>query len=228
MPDYIRKALTACRLLTRGGGRELASLLRRQAWSEGLAYGLCRDLVVPVEPPSPRIALRIRPLRPGDIPLLLGGPESDPEQSCRKLLLDAGIPTAWVAATGEDIPCYVQWLFSPAEDRAIGRYFDGLFPPLASDEGLLEYAYTPNPFRRNGIMPWAMARIAEEARAFGARRVITFTGVENHPSLKGCRAAGFKPYCLRRESWRLFRHRVTFSPIAPDSILLTRPGAVAP
>jgi hypothetical protein len=62
-------------------------------------------------------------------------------------------------------------------------------------------------------MSAAMARVAERALEFGARRVITFVDETSDASLKGCRNAGFTPFVRRRETFRLFRRRVTFVPL---------------
>jgi RimJ/RimL family protein N-acetyltransferase len=78
---------------------------------------------------------------------------------------------------------------------------------------MLEYAFTPEAYQGKGIMPAAMARIAEKAADFGAQRVITFVDRENVPALKGCQRSGFRPYLLRHDRWRLFRRRVSFRPL---------------
>src|SRR2546422_11047011 len=68
-------------------------------------------------------------------------------------------------------------------------------------------------FRSQGIMSSAMAQIAERAREFGARWVVTFVDEVNVASLKGCERAGFAPYVRRTERYRLFRRMVTFVPL---------------
>ncbi len=49
---------------------------------------------------------------------------------------------------------------------------------LPPNEALLEGAYTPASHRGLGIMPAAMALIAEKAETIGARYVITFVAPE--------------------------------------------------
>ena len=219
----IRKIRSALRLLSTGQAGELWTQVRESTWSDSLAYGLVRDLTVPFEVPAARIPLRVRPLLPADIPLLLdwGRPgtsaEGMREMFNRKLLIDAGIPTCYVAVTEDGVPCYMQWLFAPSENARIVEYFRGIFPALAPDEALLEDAFTCESHRGMGIMPCAMAQIAGEACRFGARRAMTFVDTENIPSLKGCRKAGFHPSLIRRVSCRLGSRRVTFAPLAPGT-----------
>jgi len=111
----------------------------------------------------------------------------------------------------------MQWLIGPSENDKIQAYFKGIFPLLAPDEALLEYAFTPDAYRGQGIMPCAMAQIAERAKAFAARWVITFVDHQNIPALKGCKKAGFVPYLMRKDTWRLFRRRSTFKQLPPET-----------
>src|ERR1041385_4366927 len=215
VPNLIHKVMAAFSLLRKGEAGEVWQTIKKQLFSDSIPYGFHRDLEVPFDPPAPRIRLHVRPLRPDDVPALfdpsgLSG-EAARELASRRLLLEKGPPGCWVAADHRDTACYMQWLFSSAENEAVARYFKGLFPPLAPDEALLEYVYTVKSRRGIGVMPWAMASIAERAASLGARRVITFTAARNFASLKGCLAAGFVPWAIRRERWRLFRRTVTFA-----------------
>ena len=130
------------------------------------------------------------------------------------LLLQSTIPTCYVAVTPDGDPCYMQWLIGPSENDRVKEFFVDRFPWLAPDEALLEYAFTLEAYRGQGIMSCAMARrIAEQAADFGARWVITFVFDDHIPSLKGCKRAGFVPYLTRREQWWLFHRRLTFTPL---------------
>jgi GNAT superfamily N-acetyltransferase len=193
--------------------------LRRRLWSDWTHYGLSRDLAVPFAAPNAKIPLEIRTLRKSDLPKLLGMNEhyvSDRGPYVRMHRLNfvgESIGTCYVATTDGDEPCYMQWLMSAPENDGISRYFKGIFPALDPDEALLEYAFTREDYQGKGIMPAAMARIAEKARDHGARRVITFVDHHNVPALKGCKRSGFEPYLIRVDRWRLFRRRVSFRPL---------------
>jgi RimJ/RimL family protein N-acetyltransferase len=105
----------------------------------------------------------------------------------------------------------MQWLIPSSENDKIQAFYRDIFPRLKEDEALLEGAYTADDFRGQGVMASAMAQIAERASDLGARKVITFVSERHIASLKGCKRAGFVPYVMRREKYRLFRHRVTFT-----------------
>jgi RimJ/RimL family protein N-acetyltransferase len=218
----VRLATLARAVLASAEARKLGGPmheLRRRLYSDWLHYGLRRDLTEPFEAPSAKIPLTIRPLRESDLPVLLGMDmehmsERGPYVRMHRLNFShERIGQCYVAATVDDEPCYMQWLMSGLENQQIERYFHGIFPTLAADEALLEYAFTPERYQGKGIMPAAMARIAEKAADLGARRVITFVDHENVPALKGCQRSGFRPYLLRRDRWRFLRRRVSFQPL---------------
>ena len=205
--------------LRRGHFGVILNAIRKMSYSDSLSFGLRRDLTTPFETPSASIPLIVRPLVDGDISALLNMDAADitsegiNERWQRLQLLKADIPTCYVAVTPSHAPCCMQWLIMPSENDNVQSYFGGLFPRLAPDEALLEGAFTSETHRGQRIMSCAMAQIAKKAEDFGARWAITFVSHDNIPSLKGCKRAGFIPFLIRKEKWRLFRRRVTFTPL---------------
>jgi GNAT superfamily N-acetyltransferase len=132
-------------------------------------------------------------------------------------MLASELKTCYVAVTADGHPCFIQWLIGPEENAKVARHFKGVFPWLAADEALLEGGFTLEAYRGRGIMSWAIAEIAARSVEAGARWVVTFVNADNLPSLKACRRAGFVPYLRRTETWRLFRHQVTFTPLPPGT-----------
>jgi RimJ/RimL family protein N-acetyltransferase len=210
------RSLRATVELMRGGQIDtLVAKVRQRLYSDAHAFGLKRDLQIPFEAPAARVPLTVRRLRDSDVVELLeqGDPDEDAaERAARARMLRAGFPNCHVASTEGDRPCYMQWLLGHEDNERIQRYFGDAFPILEPDTALLEGAYTPAAHRGKGIMPAAMAQIAERARELGARYVVTFVATDNIPSLKGCERAGFQPYTVRTERFRLLRRRVTFEP----------------
>ena len=204
--------------LVRGGNVDtLFAELHRRLYSDRYAFVLRRDLRTPFEAPAARIPLTVRPLQGNDVAELLQGdhPDDDPQdKASRNRMVEAGLPGCHVGVTDGDRPCYMQWLIGHRNNEQIQRYFGGIFPILKPDTALLEGAYTPAAHRGKGIMPAAMAQIAERADRLGARYVITFVGIDNVASLKGCERAGFQPYAVRTERFRFLRRRVTIEPLS--------------
>lgn len=195
--------------------RVLAQTMRERMHSDHEATGLCRELNKPLPEGSTLADLPVRPLESRDVPSILGSDATlsvaeKADRESRRRLLEAGIGTPFVAVTEQDEACYVQWLFGPRDNADLRQHYADTFPTLDSDTALLEGAFTPSTFRGRGIMSAGMARIAERAADLGARHVITFVGVNNIGSLKGCAKAGFSPYITRRQHWRLLRQRTTF------------------
>jgi len=226
IPQLLLRTQDAVSLLVRGHPE---TLLRRalgtRLHSETFAFGLRRDLDVPFEHPTAKIPLTVRPLQPGDdLSILdvdtLGGGASDVmfERLSQRRLINSKLPTCWVAIAPDGKVCYMQWLVAPRDNHRIRAQWDDLFPQLAPGEALLEGAFTGDAYRGQGIMAHAMSRIAVAAREFGARWVLTYVGINNIPSLKGCKKAGFAPFQRRSEAWWLLRRRVAFAPL-PQGML---------
>ncbi len=200
----------------------VAGRLRLGLRFETIRFGLRRDLAQPFPAPAAKIPISVRPLAESDLPALLAvdattSPEDRFQIASRRVMADRHLAGGFVAVDERDgRPCYVQWLFG-AGDNDFVRRLQG-FPQLAPDEALLEGAYTPASHRGLGIMPAAMALIAEKAEAIGARYVITFVDLTNIPSLKGCQRSGFSPDLLHRLvglGFGFFR-RDSFTKLAAD------------
>jgi len=202
------------RLVRSGGLRPLGADLRRWTWSDDLAVGMARDMAIAHAPPPARVPIDIVPLDDRLAGLLFDGTGLDPaalrDMEARRRLWSDGIPTAFVAVDETGTPCYVQWAIPGSEAALIREYFNGGFPELASDELLLEAAWATPAARGKRIMAEAMSRITEAGSTPGTRRAITFVGVDNEPSIRGCQAAGFEVYIERAERWRLGRRSLSW------------------
>lgn len=223
MKGIAAKIVTLVNLLREGAIGTALHLLRQQLWSDQEAYGLRRDLTAPFTPPNAKLPVTgVRPLHPDDVTALLdvgAQPSAADVEGVRtqQRLIDANIATCYVAVTDLGQPCYMQWLIAPGENAKVHRFFHGLFAPLAPDEVLLEGAYVPPRFRGQRINSRAMAVLAERGADLGARWAITFIGVDNIPSIRGAKGAGFEPFLLRHERWRFFRRGITFAPLPDDA-----------
>jgi len=188
------------------GGRsgELVAKIGRRLYSDRHSYLLARDMSGPFAAPKGRIPIVVRPVRSIDYAAILR------EIPTRLPALHAGLATCYVATCGDGEVCYMQWLIDSSQNALLERAFAGLCPPLRPGEGLLEWAYTFTKFRGLGIMADAMSQICTFGAAAGIRSILTFVDVDNVPSLRGCRSAGFRPSRRRIERWRLLRCRVSF------------------
>jgi len=197
--------------------RVIAQKIRLRIQSQTRSYGLRRDLRIPFDAPEAKIPFTIRTLCAQDIETIFDLKKQNLTKPEVLELINrlqharANIPTCYVAVTTDNTPAYMQWLMGSQQNESIQIFFNKTFPILKPDEALLENALTLAEFRGKGLMPAAMARIAERAVEVGARWVITFVGEDNIASLKGCKRAGFYPYMLRAERWFLFRRTLTFA-----------------
>lgn len=216
------KLYNAYQLIRKGYFKIFLKELKKRIFSRSVSIGLQRDLENEFQAPPAKIKIQIRPLEKEDVAELLDS-TTDPPPNPRiiahqKSMVNANIPTCYVAATTNNKPCYMQWLIGYDDNDKLEENFGDVFPPLKKSEALLEGAYSNPAYRGLRIMPMAMALIAEKASEINARWVNTFVDITNIPSLKGCQRAGFSPYLMRKDRWFLFHRTVTFHPISESMI----------
>jgi hypothetical protein len=192
-------------LIANGETGEIVREFASRVYSNEKWYLLRRDLTIPFTASAAKIPIRIRPLEKTDIPKIVH------ERPIRLPALEAGLSTCYLAVTDDGDICYMQWLIDSSQNDLIETRFTGLCPRLNEDEMLLEWAYTFKKYRGLGIMAPAMAAISEEGAKKGARWLMTFVEHSNIPSLRGCRSAGYRPYKIREDRWRLYRCNETFA-----------------
>jgi hypothetical protein len=211
------KLLNAYQLIRKGHFIILMNELKKRIYSSSVSFGLQRDLNNEFHAWPAKIDIQIRPLKKEDVDELLDtnfDPPINPRIiAYQRSLVDANIPTCYVAVTADNKPCYMQWLIGYDDNQIIEQHFKGVFPALKKSEALLEGAYSNPAFRGLQIMPMAMALIAEKTTEMNGRWVNTFVDSSNIPSLKGCQRSGFKPYLMRKDRWFLFHHTITFYPV---------------
>ncbi|MDD5531728.1 MAG: hypothetical protein PHC52_02930, partial [Syntrophales bacterium] len=218
-PGVLEDIRIGLSFLQQGYARLVIDEVRRRFHSEDTYIGLRRDLAAPCQTGPARISVWIRPARPHDIAQIHvrnRGMTADAlkDHLRRHYLVQTGIPTCYVALTNNGIPCYLQWLIGPDENGKVQKYFKGGFPPLGPDEMLLEGAFTAPAYRGLGITAYSMAKVAEKAQEFGARRVITYINHGDLSTLNSCKEAGFIPFTIRTAKWRRFTRTLNFIPLS--------------
>jgi hypothetical protein len=209
-------------MIAQGQSRDLLVRIGRRVYSDRHFYVLTRDMSVSFAAPKAKIPIVVRAVRSDDhVAILREIPTSLPA-------FEAGLATCYVATCGDGDVCYVQWLIDWSQNALLERAFAGLCPPLRPGEALLEWAYTFTKFRGRGIMADAMSQICNFGAAAGVRWILTFVDVDNVPSLRGCRSAGFRPYRRRIEQWRLLRCRASFESLREGARFPFEDGTPAP
>lgn len=212
MQSYYGHAQRFLLVVRSGKFAKLASELLKRIFSNSESYLLRRDLTVPFQAAAAKQPIEVRPIKDSDIPAILSA------RPGRLLILRASIPTCYLATTVGGEICYMQWLIEQADLERFRPFFDGELRNLRKDEVLLEFAYTFEQFRGQKIMPVAMAAIAEKGLLSGARYAVTYVQKDNIAALKGCAAAGFSPYMIRNERWRIFSFKESFRSL-PDGLV---------
>jgi hypothetical protein len=211
------------RIIRSGDVRFIYESVRRWVYSDAHALGLRIDLTRPSRPPPARLNLKVRPIEERDFPVFTNvdvpglSREEVSLRTSAAALLRSDLQTCYVAVTEDDTPCYLQYLIGPSENEKVRKLFGDLFPPLQEDEVLLEFMFTAEAFRGSGVGPQAMTLLKAEASKQGALWVLGFVSTSNVPALKAANWVGFEPYLIRKETYRLFRRRVTFTRLPPGT-----------
>jgi len=204
MREVLARIRTIWLVAKRGEITEIIQGAQQRVYSNSTSLVLRRDLSKPLKPPSSKQPITVRPIRDSDLSRIVK------ERPRRYSVLRANIPTCYVAESTDGQLCYMQWLIAPDEQQRLKPYIKGELRELLPEEVLLEFAYTFEKFRGQGVMPAAMATIAEQGMCDGARWAITYVKEDNIASLKGCSKAGFRPYMMCEAQWRFFRFRQSF------------------
>jgi GNAT superfamily N-acetyltransferase len=199
--------------------------VRKWLWSEAAAVALRRDLATPLTARRPILPLIVRPVALSDVPALVDtdGNGIDGAGALLRVgaahLLESGLDTCYVAVTEAGDPCYMQYLVLPTENAKLEDVFGGLIPPLEADEALIEFAFTLEKYRAQGIMPHALSSVAAKARESGARWLVTYVYASEPLLLRFYTRNGFMPFRVRRERYRFLRRRVSFDRLPADASL---------
>jgi hypothetical protein len=181
------------------GPRELASHVARYLYSTSESYVLRRDLTVPLNPrPNAKIPISFRPLESSDLPQIIA-------ESPSGLLLGVlrqELPQCYVAVTENQEICFLQWLITPEHREEVRAIRFRQMHAFDDDTVMLEFSYTFRRFRGLGIMAPSVAWVAEQPP--WAHWAVTYVDRTNIASLRGCCSAGFRPYLLTHDAWRLF------------------------
>ena len=182
------------------GPRELVTHVAKLIYSTSESYVLRRDLTIPLVPrPEAKVPIRVRALEPRDLPQI----EAERPDGLLMGVIRSGLKQCYVAVTDDDEVCFLQWLITHEQRDRIKKIRFREMHMFDDDTVMLEFSYTFKRFRGLGIMAPAVAWVAEQDPR--ARWAVTYVDRSNIPSLRGCRRAGFYPYLLTNDRWRLFR-----------------------
>lgn len=217
MYQKLRKLAALVRM---GQFGRLRRVLRTHLHSDFVHVGLRRSTTEPFPTPRPRLSLELRPVESGDHELFDPRLRHDEDADLVDAydLLGSGMETAYVAVTKDGEVCHLNFVIDASQNDALEAVYGDLVPPLDADEGLLEAAYTLEQFRGRGIILNVIPLLAERAQEQGIAWLIAYPPVDNRRMIGAFEWAGFEPFVQRRDSYRLFRRKVSFEPLStqPD------------
>ncbi len=199
------------------------SEIRKRLHSDIVYYILRRDLTLPLPQPKTNMSLTLRPIQGEDIPKLLSleAPDLKDSEFLERInllrILKSDVQSCYVVVTDDGIPCSMAWLILPAENDKIRHFFKGKVLPLAPDEALFEGVFTLEKYRKFGIQHWRRSQFFEKGFQMGAKWAVTYVLNSNIPSLKSVKKDGYEPYIVKKEKWRFFWRKFTFTKLSPQT-----------
>lgn len=211
MTNILDKISYLLKLIKNGELKFLWTGISRRLYSERVSFGLKKDLNKDWPDPPTLLKLSFRLYQDSDAPHF----ELDKNNHG---IMDMDIEQCYVA-TKDDIPVYRVWLMDSSQNDKIKKFWGDSFPPLQKGEALVENSYTVPKFRGFGIMPYAMAKIAEKGKEFGVETAIIYTEIDHIVSLRAGDYAGYVPFNVRKEKWFLFNKKVSFEDTIPQDLM---------
>lgn len=183
----------------------LKSILKgfcRKIYSESILLGLKLDLTKDLKKPISFTKINIRLYKEEDSNFF--------KEDNENIYLLKKIPKCYVAITENGEPCFKQWIIDASQNQKMRKFWGESYPQLNDNEALMESAYTISKFRGRGIMPLAIYKIALLAQSEEIKTIYTFAPKSNANSLRALHYSGFKPYCIQKERFFLFKKSVIF------------------
>lgn len=211
-------------------------LARKAVYSESIAIGICLDLTGERDRRLATIDLQVRQATGPDIEALLAGdPGSRPDARDghnrllqRRVVERIGLDRCLVADDAAGVPSFMQYVFQHEDDERVRSAFPGIAPGIAEGEGLVEFLYVPPRARQLAYVTDCLRLVAEGCRARGLSTLLTYTPVGNRGAITALQVVGFRPFAIRRSTYRLLRKRTTYEPRTGRLLDLIREFSTAP
>lgn len=220
----IRTIRFAALLLKTGGITVFIQQMRRQVYSHDVLIALEKELDEKILADPCKLMYSLRPASPEDFQELrasiaAAGKDSAHELVQRVWFYESGFRNCYIARTADTGEiCHLQWLLSPDENDVVNKGFGSRLPRIKEEEILIENVYTPEKFRRNGLLLSVTAELCELARNQGSRRIVVHVRKNNNSAMEGYTKIGFKEFEVVQERKLLFHTRRTHSPVEPQLV----------
>lgn len=198
----------------------LFSRVRNRIYSETLRVGIRKELTgtdgAPAE--APENPIRIATM--ADIEAVLDprrGNATDANELWQRRLrrhvaARIGPQSCYVADHADQGPSFLQFVFFPEDNDLVQAELPDLGPRVEPGEAMVDYLYVAPDARSLPYVNACLLQVAEAARQRGATSIITYTPIGNKAALLSSHLAGYRPFALRRSSYRFFRRHVSYEP----------------
>jgi hypothetical protein len=124
--------------------------------------------------------------------------EDKREVLSRLFFYRSGFRNCYVVRNGEDI-AYMQWIILPSENQIIKEKYSAKFYPLASNQVVIENAFTFPRYRGLGYLMYGTSALLDLARGDGYKTAVCYIRKDRVASLNDFTRMGFRIRRLLRE-----------------------------
>ena len=199
---------------------DLIGVAKKAVYSESIAIGIEKHLVDERDPRTATLPFHVRPASASDIQALIGeGPDAASDARDRhdrvlqrRVVDRIGFDHCYVADDEHGRPSFMQYVFTSDDDERVRSAFPDVAPRIQEGAGLVEFLYVPPRARMLSFVTDCLNLVADELRRRGLHSLSTFTPVGNRGALTALHVVGFRPFAIRRSTYRLLRKRTTYEP----------------
>jgi hypothetical protein len=130
----------------------------------------------------------------------------------RRVVERIGLDGCLVADDAAGVPSFMQYVFTHEDEERVRSALPGIAPGIPDGDGLVEFLYVPPRARNLSYVTDCLRLVADESRVRGLRSLLTYTPVGNRGALTALQVVGFRPFAIRRSTYRLLRKRTTYEP----------------
>jgi len=204
-------------MIAKGYIKDIFIIIKNRAYSNSYWYFVRRDLCLGLKGdiPEAKMDIKIRLYKNSDNKYFSNLALDD-------LLINANIPTCYVAVTTDDVPCYREWLIEPSQNKKIKGFFGHNFHELEADECIFERAYTIEEYRGLNLYATVNYMLGKKALDLGYRWAVAIIDINNIASLNAANKLETRPHKLQVTKWRFFTRRVVYVDI-PEKLKAKTP-----
>ncbi|MFD0988638.1 hypothetical protein ACFQ1R_00895 [Mariniflexile jejuense] len=202
MYKLVKKAKVFLNMVLNGLYKDIFNIIKQRIYSNTYWFYIRRDLTQGInnQTHKAKIDITLREYTDADHKYFKNLPLDD-------MLINANIPTCYVAVTKDGIPCFREWFIEPSQNEKIKKFFVNNLPQLKPDECIFERAFAVKAYRGLDLYQEVNYLFAKKALNLGYKWSISCIDLDNILSLKAAHKLQTTPTKLLVIKHRFFTQK---------------------